>query len=65
MLNLSENVIHVKTIGGGSKSIHALRTTPTEVPEIVQRDMEMEQTKVGTPKMAPDLKAPSTVCVHF
>jgi len=22
-------------------------------------------TKVGTPKMAPDLKVPSTVCVHF
>jgi len=21
--------------------------------------------KVGTPQMAPDLKAPSTVCVHF
>ena len=21
--------------------------------------------KVGTPKMAPDLRAPSTICIHF
>jgi len=27
--------------------------------------IEILSTKVGTPKMAPDLKAPSADCVHF